>query len=254
MVADVMESTIGCKDMCRIVEEYLAGRLDANTQKAIDDHLVTCQACQDEVDIALEIFSVLQELPKQQPPPEVFANVLSYVQSHPKRTSPVWFDWIKRVLAPLYSRPLSTAAASICLIGLVLFGTYQRHQSSIRIEKASHELNYALKAMSYIVRKTEGAVGGNFPTGLVTNTPRQALVNTVGTVRRAATKGISYTVNDIVSVEPVNQVKDLPQEVLTQAATEINLATSKYVSRAIGGSFGFLNRFTNQVTNTDTTQ
>ena len=89
---------------------------------------------------------------------------------------------------------------------------------------------------------------------LVTNTPRQALVSTVGTVRRAATKGISNAVNDIVSVDPVTRAKDLPQKMLTQAGTEINLATNKYVSLALGSSFGFLNRFTNQVTDTDTTQ
>ena len=78
------------------MEEYLAGELNADAQTAIETHLATCQDCQNELDFALEVGNALQELPKPQPPADVFNQVAAYVQSHPNPTAQGWFDSLKQ--------------------------------------------------------------------------------------------------------------------------------------------------------------
>ena len=77
---------IHCEYVHSVLEEYIAGELNADAQAAIETHLATCQSCQNELDFALEVGEALQELPRPQPPVEVFDQVAAYVHSHPEPT------------------------------------------------------------------------------------------------------------------------------------------------------------------------
>ena len=83
MTSYLVEHEIRCEDIRPIVEEYLAGELDMKIHTAIENHLVVCPHCQDEIDIALGLEEVLQALPKPQPPPEIFDHVVAYAKTAP---------------------------------------------------------------------------------------------------------------------------------------------------------------------------
>ena len=78
--------TIHCEYVHSVLEEYLAGELNADAQAAIETHIASCQGCQNELDFALEIDDILEEIPKLEPPSEVFNRVAAYVQSQSKST------------------------------------------------------------------------------------------------------------------------------------------------------------------------
>ena len=177
-----MTQAIRCEDVHSVLEEYLEGELDTDTQTAIETHLAACQGCQNELDFALEIDHVLQGLPKPQPPPEIFNQVAAYVQSHPKPAASGWLDSVKRVLHGLYLRPIAVGAVTACLIGLVMFGAYQQHLQSVQIAQASQELSYALRTMRYAMRKTERAIDEGLPPNQVLKAPRKALLFTLGEI------------------------------------------------------------------------
>ena len=183
--------TTRCEQVHSILEEYLAGELNADTQAAIETHLATCQDCQNELDFALEVGEALQELPRPQPPAEVFDQVAVYVQSHPNPTTQGWFDSLKRVLHGLYLRPVAVGTVTASLIILVTFGAYQQHQQSLQIEQATHELSYALSTVRYAMRKTELAIHDGLPSNEVMEAPRQTLLFTL--------EEINTTTNDHLS-------------------------------------------------------
>lgn len=82
-----MIQAIHCEYVHSVLEEYLAGELNLNAQVAIETHIASCQGCQNELDLAHEIDDILKEMPKPEPPPRVFNQVATYVQSHPKLTA-----------------------------------------------------------------------------------------------------------------------------------------------------------------------
>lgn len=171
--------TIRCEQVHSVLEEYLAGELNANAQAAIETHVATCQHCQNELDFALEVGNALQELPSPQPPAEVFDQVAAYVQSHPKPAAQGWFDSLKQVLRGLYLRPVAVGTVTASLIILVTFGAYQQHQQSLQIERATHELSYALSTVRYAMRKTKLAIYDELPSNEVMMAPRRALLSTL---------------------------------------------------------------------------
>ncbi len=81
-----MIQAIRCEYVHSVLEVYLVDELNPDAQVAIETHLAGCQGCQNELDFALEIDDILKEIPKLEPPPEVFNQVAAYVQSHPKPT------------------------------------------------------------------------------------------------------------------------------------------------------------------------
>ena len=81
-----MTQLIRCEYVHSVLEEYLASELNADAQVAIKTHIATCQGCQNELDFAIKIDEILKEIPKLEPPLEVFNQVAAYVQSHPKST------------------------------------------------------------------------------------------------------------------------------------------------------------------------
>ena len=164
-----------CEYVHSVLEEYLAGELNTDAQTAIEIHIATCQDCQNELNFALEVGEMLQELPRPQPPAEVFDQVAAYVQSHPKPAAQGWFDSLKQVLRGLYLRPVAVGTVAASLIILVTFGAYQQHQQSLQIEQATHELSYALSTMRYAMRKTELAIYEGLPSNEVMEAPRKTL-------------------------------------------------------------------------------
>ena len=81
-----MTQTIHCEYVHSVLEEHLAGELNADVQAAIDTHLAACQDCQNELDLALKIGAILKKMPKPELPAEIFDQVAVYVQSQPKFT------------------------------------------------------------------------------------------------------------------------------------------------------------------------
>ena len=185
---------IHCEYVHSVLEEYLAGELNADAQGAIETHLATCQDCQNELDYALEVGELLQELPKPQPPAEVFNQVAAYVQSHPKPTGQGWFDSLKRVLHGLSLRPVAIGAIAASLIILVTFSAYQQHQQSLQIEQATHELNYALSTVRYAMHKTGLAIDKRLSTDQVREAPRRALMLTIDEINSSETIQRSFVI------------------------------------------------------------
>ena len=179
--------TIHCEYVHSVLEEYLAGELNTDTQAAIETHLTTCQSCQNELDFALEVGEALQELPKPKPPAEVFDQVAAYVQSHPKPISQGWFDSLKQVLRGLYLRPVAVGAVAASLVILVTFGAYQQHQQSLQIEQATYELSYALSTVRYAMHKTGLAIDKRLSADQVREAPRRALMRTIDEINSSET-------------------------------------------------------------------
>ena len=179
--------TIRCEYVHSVLEEYLAGELNADAQAAIETHLATCQSCQNELDFALEVGEALQELPRPQPPVEVFDQVAAYVQSHPEPTSQGWFDSLKHALRELSIRPVAVGAVTASLIILVTFGAYQQHQQSLQVEQATYELSYALSTVRYAMRKTGLAIDKRLSTDQVREAPRRALMLTIDEINSSET-------------------------------------------------------------------
>ena len=186
--------TMRCEYIHSVLEEYLAGELSTNTQAAIEIHLATCQDCQNELDFALEIGEAVQELPKPQPPAEVFNQVAAYVQSHPKPAAQGWFDSLKQVLRGLSLRPVAVGAVAASFIILVTFGAYQQHQQSLQIEQATHELSYALSTVHYAMQKTEFALYEGLPSNEVMMVPRRALLFTLDEINTTTNNRFSQMI------------------------------------------------------------
>ena len=179
--------TIRCEYVHSVLEEYLASELNTDAQTAIEAHIAACQDCQNELNFALEVGEMLQELPRPQPPAEVFNEVAAYVQSHPEPTVQGWFDSLQRVLRRLYLRPVAVGAVTASLIIFVTFSAYQQHQQSLQIEQATHELSYALNTVRYAMRKTGLAIDKRLSTDQVREAPRRALMLTIDEINSSET-------------------------------------------------------------------
>ena len=176
-----------CEYVHSVLEEYLAGELNTDAQTAIEVHIAACQDCQNELNFALEVGEMLQELPRTQPPAEVFDQVAAYVQSQPEPTTQGWFNSLKQALRGLSIRPVAVGAVTASLIILVTFSAYQQHQQSLQIEQATYELSYALSTVRYAMRKTELAIDKRLSTDQVREAPRRALMLTIDEINSSET-------------------------------------------------------------------
>ena len=192
--------TIRCEHVHSVLDEYLAGELNADAQAAIEAHLATCQNCQNELDFALDVSNALQELPKPQPPPEIFDQVAAYVQSHPNIATQGWFDSLKQVLRGLYLRPVAVGTVAASLIILVTFGVYQQHQQSLQIEQATYELSYALGTVRYAMQKTEIALHEGLPSNKVMMAPRRALLFTLDEINTTTNNRFSQVIRKSLAI------------------------------------------------------
>lgn len=82
-----MTQVIRCEYVHAVLEEYLAGELTADTHAAVETHIAACQACQNELNLALEIGETLKEMSKPEPPAEIFDRIAAYVCLRLKSTT-----------------------------------------------------------------------------------------------------------------------------------------------------------------------
>ena len=152
-----------CTEVQDTLEAYLDDELDANTSATIAAHVASCSLCQEEVRFAEAISGALHELPKPEPPPAIFNAVEAYVRTHPNK-GPKWLQWIFQLFtfSDDLTSMLARAGALACLIGVVLFGTYQ-YQQHLKVQQASRDLAYALSKLNYAVERTGTVVNEKLP-------------------------------------------------------------------------------------------
>ena len=152
-----------CTEVQDTLEAYLDDELDANTSATVAAHVASCSMCQKEVRFAEAISGALHELPKPEPPPAIFNAVEAYVRAHPNK-GPKWLHRIYQLFT--FSNDLTSvlarAGALACLIGVVLFGTYQ-YQQHLKVQQASRDLAYALGKLNYAVERTGTVVNEKLP-------------------------------------------------------------------------------------------
>lgn len=163
-----------CANLQTLLDEYIVGELDSQTESAITSHLTTCDRCQHELHLAQTINKVLGDLPKHTSPPEILREVTTYVRANPNNES-----WIHRffqfttVMAFLRT-PLMRASVVVTFIGIMLFGIHQYHRY-VQVEQAKSDFQYAMSKMQSAVRKTSLAVNDSFTSLNVDDAPRRAL-------------------------------------------------------------------------------
>ena len=152
-----------CTEVQDTLEAYLDNELDADTHATVEAHVASCPMCQDEIQFVQAISGALHELPKPEPPPEIFNAVEAYVRSHPNK-GPKWLNRIFQMFT--FSEDLTSvlarAGALACLIGIALFGTYQ-YQQYLKVQQASRDLAYALGKLNYAVERTGNVVSEKLP-------------------------------------------------------------------------------------------
>ena len=152
-----------CTEIQDTLEAYLDNELDADTHATVEAHVGSCSMCQDEIRFIQAISGALHELPKPEPPPEIFNAVEAYVRAHPNK-GPKWLNRIFQMFtfSDDLTSVLARAGALACLIGIALFGTYQ-YQQHLKVQQASRDLAYALGKLNYAVERTGNVVNEKLP-------------------------------------------------------------------------------------------
>ena len=152
-----------CTEVQDTLEAYLDDALEADMYAKVASHIGSCVTCQDEVRFAQAVSGVLHELPKPDPPPEIFDAVAAHVRAHPN-TEPSWRHWIRQrfTFTDALTLPLARVGALVCLIGIIVFGAYQ-YQQYMEVKQASRDLYYALGKLNYAVARTGIVVNEKLP-------------------------------------------------------------------------------------------
>ena len=152
-----------CVEVQDTLEAYLDDALDADTYASVASHIGSCVTCQDEVRFAQAVSGALHELPKPDPPPEIFDAVAAHVRAHPN-SEPSWRRWIRQhfTFTDVLTLPLARVGALVCLIGIIVFGAYQYRQY-MAVKQASRDLYYALGKLNYAVERTGIVVNEKLP-------------------------------------------------------------------------------------------
>ena len=201
-----------CSEVQDTLEAYLDNELDADTYACVASHVESCSTCQDEVRFVQAISGALHELPKPEPPPEIFDAVAAYVHAHPAagqrwwhrifQLSTLWdnlsFSWVHvGALACLVGIALSftfwdnlnlafvRAGGLVCFIGVVLFSIYQ-YQQYLKVKQASRDLYYALGKLGYAVARTGTVVSEKLPDVQINEASGRAFVQIEAASRYAS--------------------------------------------------------------------
>ena len=183
-----------CTEIQDTLEAYLDDELDADMSASVASHVESCAACQDEVRFAQAVSGALHELPKPDPPSEIFDAVAAHVRAHPNR-EPSWRHWIRQrfTFTDALTLPLARVGALVCLIGIIVFGAYQYHQY-MEVKQASRDLYYALGKLNYAVERTGAVVSEKLPDVRINEASGRPLVQ----VEKAA-RSVLKQKNDISS-------------------------------------------------------
>ena len=171
-----------CTEVQDTLEAYLDDALDADMYAKVASHIGSCVACQDEVRFAQAVSGALHELPKPDPPSEIFDAVAAHVRAHPS-TEPSWRHWIRQrfTFTDTLTLPLVRVGALVCLIGIIVFGAY-KYRQYMAVKQASRDLYYALGKVNYAVERTGIIVNEKLPDIQVNEVSGRPLVQ----VERAA--------------------------------------------------------------------
>lgn len=158
-----LHQDLTCTEVQDTLEAYLDEALDADMSAKVASHVGSCVTCQDEIRFAQAIRGALHELPKPEPPSEIFDAVAAHVRAHPNR-EPGWRHWIRQrfTFTDALTLPLARVGALVCLIGIIVFGAYQYRQY-VEVKKASRDLYYALGKLNYAVERTGIVVSDKLP-------------------------------------------------------------------------------------------
>ena len=174
-----------CMEVQDTLEAYLADELDADTHATVAAHVASCPRCQDEIHFAQTISETLHELPKPEPPPEIFNAVAAYVRAHPDKGERWWHRIFQ--LPTFWDNlrlSLVRVGALVCLFGIVLFGIYQ-YQQHEKITQAARDLNYVLSKLNYAVERTGIVVNEKLPDVRIGEASRHPFVQIEEASRRA---------------------------------------------------------------------
>ena len=202
-----------CTEVQDTLEAYLDDALDADTYASVTSHVGSCATCQDEVRFAQAISGALHELPKPEPPPEIFDAVAAYVHAHPAAGQRWWHRifqlsrlWDNLSFSRIHAGALAClvgivllftfwdnlnlafvrAGGLVCLIGVVLFSIYQ-YQRYLKVKQASRDLSYALGKLNYAVARTGTVVSEKLPDVQINQASSRAFVQ-IETASRYASK------------------------------------------------------------------
>ncbi len=152
-----------CTEVQDTLEAYLDDALDADMYAKVASHIGSCVTCQDEVRFAQAVSGALHELPKPDPPSEIFDAVAAHVRAHPN-TEPSWRHWIRQrfTFTDALTLRLARVGALVCLIGIIVFGAY-KYQQYMAVKQASRDLYYALGKLNYAVERTGIIVNEKLP-------------------------------------------------------------------------------------------
>ena len=206
-----LHQDLSCMEAQDNLEAYLADELDTDLHATIAAHVASCSTCQDEVRFSQAISEALHELPRPESPPEIFNAVEAYVRAHPNK-GPKWLHRIFQLFtfSDDLTSSLARAGALACLIGVVLFGTYQYHQHK-KVTQASRDLYYALGKLNYAVERTGTVVNEKLPDVRINEVSSRPFVQIETASRHASkqTKNISSAIHR--SLDSLNR---LPQKAL----------------------------------------
>ncbi len=175
-----------CIEVQDTLEAYLADELDADTHAIVEAHIASCPRCQDEVHLAGAISEALHELPRPEPPPEIFNAVAAYVRAHPDKRERWWHRILQLfTFGDNLTYSLVRAGALVCLLGIVLFGGYQ-YQQHQKIVQASRDLNYALSKLNFAVERTNTVVSEKLPDARINRASSHPFVQIEAASRRAS--------------------------------------------------------------------
>ena len=200
-----------CTEVQDTLEAYLDNELDADTHATVEAHVASCSMCQDEIRFVQAISGALHELPKPEPPPEIFDAVEAYVRSHPNK-GPKWLNRIFQMFtfSDDLTSVLARAGALVCLMGIILFGTYQYRQY-MEVKQASRDLHYALGKLNYAMARTGTVVSEKLPDVRINEASGRSLVQV-----EKASRSVLKQKNDISSAihRGLSRLNRSPQNVL----------------------------------------
>ena len=196
-----------CTEVQDTLEAYLDDALDADMSAKVASHVGSCVTCQGEVGLAQAIRGALHELPKPEPPPEMFDAVAAYVRAHPNQGQ----SWVHRIFQRFMFTDalipsLARVGALACFIGIIVFGAYQ-YRGYMEVKQASRDLYYALGKLNYAVERTGIVVNEKLP---------------------------DVRINNEVSSHPFVQIENASRRALKE---------KEKISSAIHQSLGAINRF-----------
>ena len=179
-----LHQDLTCTEVQDTLEAYLDNGLDTDMYAKVASHIGSCVTCQDEVRFAQAISGALHELPKPEPPPEMFDALAAHIRAHPNKGQ----SWVHRLfqrftftdaLIPSFAR----IGALVCLIGIIVFGAFQ-YREYVEVKQASRDLYYALGKLNYAVERTGILVNEKLPDMRIGETSGRPFVQIESASRR----------------------------------------------------------------------